>query len=67
MVALVFGIISLLACMFLVYALAQFHRELTRGPGEQLPHLLPDWLRSEPRNSASSASGIPVRIGAGLG
>jgi hypothetical protein len=56
MVALVFSIISLLACVFLVYVLAQFHRELTRRPGEQVPHLVPGWFPSALRNSAVQGS-----------
>ena len=53
MVAMAFGIISLLACTFLVYVSAQFHRELTRAPRrEKTPHLLSVWLRFKLRDSA---------------
>jgi hypothetical protein len=56
MVALVFSIISVFACVFLVYVLAQFHRELTRRPGEQIPRFVPDWLPSALRHSTVQGS-----------
>jgi hypothetical protein len=62
MVALVFSIISVLACVFLVYALAQFHRELTRRPGEQIPRLVPDWLPFALRDSTLQGSRYRQRL-----
>ncbi len=38
MVALTFSIIGFLACAFLIYVLAQFHRELGKGKALRLPH-----------------------------
>ncbi|MFZ3199944.1 MAG: hypothetical protein WA175_02210 [Candidatus Acidiferrales bacterium] len=38
MVALVFSIISFLACVFLIYVLAQFHRELAKAKGLRRPY-----------------------------
>jgi hypothetical protein len=37
MVPLIFSILSFLACVFLIYVLAQFHRELARGKGWRGP------------------------------
>jgi hypothetical protein len=52
MVAIVFGIISLLACMFLAYVFAQFHRELTQHPREITPHFLSGGFRFTLRDAA---------------
>jgi hypothetical protein len=38
MVALIFSILGFLACAFLLYVLAQFHRELGLGGGLRRPH-----------------------------
>lgn len=52
MVAIVFGVISLLACTFLAYVFAQFHRELTRHRREATPHFLSGGLRFTVRDAA---------------
>jgi hypothetical protein len=39
MVALIFSILGFLACAFLIYVLAQFHRELMLGRGLRRPHV----------------------------
>jgi hypothetical protein len=38
MAALIFSILGFLACAFLIYVLAQFHRELALGRGVRRPH-----------------------------
>ena len=49
MVAIAFGILSLLACTFLAYVFVQFHRELTRLRGEKESGSS-DWLYFGLRN-----------------
>jgi hypothetical protein len=39
MVALIFSILGFLACAFLIYVLAQFHRELALGRELRRPHV----------------------------
>ncbi|MGA8367956.1 MAG: hypothetical protein ACLQMT_03440 [Candidatus Acidiferrales bacterium] len=56
MVALVFSIISFLACVFLIYVLAQFHRELARGKG----------LRRLETRRAVAVMAMPVKQPAGF-
>jgi len=41
MVALAFSIIGFLACVFLIYVLAQFHRELARAKASRRPYRRP--------------------------
>ncbi len=38
MVALIFSILGFLACVFLIYVLAQFHRELAQARGSRRLH-----------------------------
>jgi len=39
MVPLIFSILGFLACAFLIYVLAQFHRELVLGRDSRRPHM----------------------------